>query len=53
MFGQRFGGWVIHFPLVVCTSSLSTPAAYDGNTPLKVLGKLLTRTLPGKHSREP
>jgi hypothetical protein len=45
MFGQRFGGWVIHLPLVVCTSSLSTPAAYDGNTPLKVLGKLLTRTL--------
>ena len=23
-FGQRVGGWVIHFPAVVCTSSPST-----------------------------
>jgi hypothetical protein len=24
-FGQRVGGWVIHFPAVVCTNSPSTP----------------------------
>ena len=28
-FGQRVGGWVIHFPAVVCTSSPSTAPAYD------------------------
>jgi hypothetical protein len=27
--GQCVGGWVIHFPTVVCTSSPSTAAAYD------------------------
>ena len=27
--GHRLGGWVIHFPAVVCTSSPSTARAYD------------------------
>jgi hypothetical protein len=28
-FGQRVGGWMIHFPVVVCTRSPSTHTAYD------------------------
>jgi hypothetical protein len=30
--GQREGGWVIHFPSVVCTSSPNTTKAYGGHS---------------------
>jgi len=32
-FGQRVGGWVIHFPAVLCTSSLSTTTSLRPSTP--------------------